>query len=128
MTAASRVALILSSQAEATISTAGKLRWLGNTASADELIEAAAILNRLADAVDSGQLHDIVTPLGTGPGGEDEDADDMAGPRMFNDHRNDIGDRCPWSKTSVTDDYDDDRCPAGCRSSWIDDDNDQAGA
>ncbi|MBS2550484.1 hypothetical protein KGQ19_26795 [Catenulispora sp. NL8] len=47
-------------------------------------------------------------------------------PRVFADHRNDLGDWCPWSLVSVTDTYDDDLCPAGCRSSWIDDDPESA--
>lgn len=39
--------------------------------------------------------------------------------RAFNNHTNDIGDWCPWSTCTVTENYTDDHCPAQCRGSWI---------
>ena len=40
---------------------------------------------------------------------------------VWNRHRNDLGDACPWSGAPVPDDVDtaDDPCPARCRDSRV---------
>jgi hypothetical protein len=40
--------------------------------------------------------------------------------RRYNDHKNDLGDWCPFSHCTVTIDADD-RCPQGCAGSYIED-------
>jgi hypothetical protein len=48
----------------------------------------------------------------------DQDEDEPA-ERRWNNHRNDLGDWCPWSLCTTTTTDDDDRCPAGCRGSYV---------
>lgn len=48
-----------------------------------------------------------------------DEEDEEPGGRAFNNHSNDIGDWCPWSTCTVTENYSDERCPAGCTASRV---------